>query len=188
MTSVGIMSAAVLVGLGGASAAYELASGDRPTPSSQSVSGVAPSANAQLAKVRWAPCDPPAKLRGRVCVTDVVRTVVLPGAAVPVGIAGLAAPGHDAFDDHGGDRDRDGRDEAGDDRDDSDRFDGDDDHDAFDDRDAFDDHGGDRDRDDRAEAGDDRDEDDRADDHDDDDRDDLDDRDDDDHDDDRDDH
>src|SRR5688500_10351124 len=109
MFSVAVMSAAVLTGLAGAGVAYEIASaGDSTT-----VTAVTPTTPADAAKPRkrWAPCTPPAVREGKACVTDVVRTVVLPAAGAQVGVAfsrrsdGDDGPLHDAFDDHGGDFD-----------------------------------------------------------------------------------
>jgi len=155
MFSVAVMSAAVLTGLAGAGVAYEIAStGDSGTATS--TTPTTPTEAAAKPGKRFAPCEPPAVREGKACVTDVVRTVVLPAASARVGaVAGRAGSGndgplHDAFDDHG---------------DDGPLHDAFDDHgDDFDDHDAFDDHGGDRDDD----HDDDDHDDDRDDDHDDD--------------------
>lgn len=124
MFSVAVMSAAVLTGLAGAGVAYEIASAGDSTTTTTSVTPTTPTDAAKPRK-HWAPCKPPAVREGKACVTDVVRTVVLPPAGGQVGVAFSGrsddGPLHDAFDDHGDDFD--------------------------DDHDAFDDHGGDRDGD-----------------------------------------
>ncbi len=95
---------------------------------------------------KFAPCRPPAKLEGRRCVTDVVRTVAVPGRSAPVSAPRAQAPapaapapapapsGSDWNDDgrhHGGD---DESDHHGGDDDDDDHHGGDDDTDTRDTR------------------------------------------------------
>ena len=166
--AVAVLSAAVAAGTGGAVVAYDLA-----TPSAQSAEQATtpiPSANQnprRATRPRFAPCTPPAKLERGTCVTDKVRTMVLPAPRAqtqavqpPRATRGTSTAPPDQVvreDDH--DSRDDEFDDDFDDRDD----DRDDDHD--------DDHDGD-DRDDDDRDDDDRDDDDRDDDRDDDDRDD----------------
>ena len=79
-----LLSAAVLaVGLFAGTLAYQASSA---APDSGPVA--APAAPATPAahhrakpKVKWAPCKPPAKLQGKACVTEEVRTVVVAAPA-----------------------------------------------------------------------------------------------------------
>ncbi len=97
--SVGILSAAALAGLAGSTVAY--AWGSAGTDGTAAVSRPAAQEQARPparvvrpgAHVRWAPCVAPAHLERGVCVTDVVRTVVVPSSAAPAApSAGSAAP------------------------------------------------------------------------------------------------
>lgn len=89
IVSVLLSAAVVAVGLFAGVVAYQAASA---TPGAgQSGATAAPASPAaqrqhrQRPVVRWGPCKPPAKLQGRVCVTEEVRTVVVapPAAAAP---------------------------------------------------------------------------------------------------------
>jgi hypothetical protein len=86
-----IAAAAVVLGLGGGAAAYQLASTGESTvqPVSQTVSedseGPAAPSISGGTHFRWAPCKAPAVREGKVCVTHVVHAVVLPGATTPAG-------------------------------------------------------------------------------------------------------
>ena len=87
--SAGILSAAALAGLAGSTAAYAWSSG-ADTPPTMSPQRPAEHPHAPVvrsgAPIRWAPCVAPAHLEQGVCVTDVVRTVVVPAPtpATPV--------------------------------------------------------------------------------------------------------
>lgn len=86
LTSLGILSASVVVGVVGAGAAYQLTSVDAQEQASASVPA-APATQATQPRTRWAPCNPPAALEGKECIVDVTRTVTLPAepaAAAPM--------------------------------------------------------------------------------------------------------
>ena len=93
--SVGILSAAALAGLAGSTVAYGWGSAGAGTPAPLSSSRSAERPHAQVVRpgthFRWAPCVAPAHLEHGVCVTDVVRTVVVPAPAAPAA-ATPAAP------------------------------------------------------------------------------------------------
>jgi hypothetical protein len=81
-----LLSAAVLaVGLFAGTVAYQASSA---APDSGSTAAAAAPATPVVhrqhrakPKVRWAPCKPPAKLQGKACVTEEVRTVVVSAPA-----------------------------------------------------------------------------------------------------------
>lgn len=83
--------AALVVGVGGGTAAFQLAStaGGPDAPTGSVATAATPAGLVEPAEVlpgtrfAWAPCEEPAVRRGRACVTEVVRTVVLPAAAAP---------------------------------------------------------------------------------------------------------
>lgn len=84
-----LLSAAVLaVGLFAGTVAYQASSAAPDAGTSASAAAPAtPAAHRQQRakpKVRWAPCKPPAELRGKACVTEQVRTVVVAAPAAPV--------------------------------------------------------------------------------------------------------
>lgn len=81
-----VLAAVVAVGLMGGVAAYRVASD--PAPSAPAASAAVPTASTAPAArarrrtvVRWAPCKPPAVRQGKACVTEEVRTVVVPAPA-----------------------------------------------------------------------------------------------------------
>jgi len=83
-----VLAAVLAVGLLGGLAAYQVASGATTASAQQASAPVAAAPAAPVARkahqrptVRWAPCKPPAVLRGKACVTDQVRTVVVPAPA-----------------------------------------------------------------------------------------------------------
>lgn len=94
--SVCIMVTTLAAGLVGSAFAYQLASADNAGKSPASVSAAQPPAGAQVVRpgtrFKWAPCRPNSRLEKGVCVTDVVRTVVIPGPVVQVAAAPAAAP------------------------------------------------------------------------------------------------
>ena len=97
-----VMSVAVLAGLAGSAVAYQAASAPPDGRAPQQVVQVTPAeAAAAPAKerVRFAPCKRSAHLEKGVCVTDVVRTVVLPAApaapAAPAPMPAAPAAGSD---------------------------------------------------------------------------------------------
>lgn len=94
--SVCIMVTTLAAGLVGSAFAYQLASADNAGKSPTSVSAASPRAGAQVVRpgtrFKWAPCLPNSRLEKGVCVTDVVRTVVIPGPVVRVAAAPAAAP------------------------------------------------------------------------------------------------
>lgn len=139
-----LVALAVLVGLGGATAAYRLAAdaGPETAPVSQPVAAadtVDPPTVRGATHFRWAPCPDGSVRRGPACVRELVQTVVVPAPApvleVPSGSSGgPGTPGGDP----GGDGDDDGYDgdDGGDDRDeDDDRDDDEDDEDEDDEED-----------------------------------------------------
>lgn len=91
LTSLGILSASVVVGVVGAGAAYQLTSVDAQEQASASVPA-APATQATQPRTRWAPCSPPAALEGKECVVDVTRTVTLPGEPAAAAPAPARAP------------------------------------------------------------------------------------------------
>jgi len=153
-----ILGASVVVGLAGAGVAYDLAN-LQPTTETTVSSTVTPSAPTR--RVRWKPCEPPAVLEGRSCVTELVKQVPiapstrssdLPGApARDGGAQPQIAPPDDSVrgdvdgsgpedfdddswhDDHHDDDDDDEDDEDDEDQDDDDHDDDDPDHDPDDD-------------------------------------------------------
>lgn len=140
------------VGLVGAVTAYRLALGDPDDERHRQtgVPSVAPAAATDTPtpaapKTRWAPCEPPAELEDGVCVTEVVRTVVVPAPssaaarpAAPASPQPTRAEGRSddsgSHDDHGDDRD----DDRDDDRHESESEDHEDEHE--DEHDEEDDH------------------------------------------------
>lgn len=119
--STGLVTAALVVGLAGSVTAYRSAAdGEAATTlvPSASTAPAPPSRPAREAGVRWAPCTPPAELVRGVCVTEVVRTVVVPPSPSQrvVGVAGTASAAttdDDAWDDDD-QTDQDGEDDDGD--------------------------------------------------------------------------
>ena len=93
--SVGILSAAAFAGLVGSTTAYARSSAGTDTPVQVSPSGSASQEGATQAarpdRPRWAPCVKPAHLKHGVCVTHVVRTVVVPDPATPTASASHTA-------------------------------------------------------------------------------------------------
>ncbi|GAA2146835.1 hypothetical protein GCM10009844_23440 [Nocardioides koreensis] len=85
--SAGILSAAALAGLAGSTVAYGWGSSGAGSPAPVSSPRSTERPHAQVVRpgsaFRWAPCRPPAHLEHGVCVTDVVRTVVVPAPAAP---------------------------------------------------------------------------------------------------------
>ncbi|HWJ82968.1 MAG TPA: hypothetical protein VNS55_12090 [Nocardioides sp.] len=146
LITTGVATVALAAGVAGSVAAYRTQSAQDvavTTPTSTSTDAAQPVASdPPRRKVRWAPCPDGSKLEKGVCVTDVVRTVVVPAPAAPapapapVPVAANAGTSagegddggrddspyddHDESDDHDGGED--GPDDHGDDR-------GEDDHD-----------------------------------------------------------
>lgn len=82
-----LLAASLVVGLGGAVAAYRTTTADLPSlesPTALAVGG-ATSAPPQVVRpgtrFRWAPCAEGATLEKGVCVRDVVQTIVIPAPA-----------------------------------------------------------------------------------------------------------
>jgi hypothetical protein len=144
---------AVLAGTFGGALAYNVATpsaASGPTPTSTTLQPAAETQDVAAGPaekvVKLRPCKKPAHRVGQKCVTDVTRTVVVPGSArssapAPAPATGTATPGddpstHDAFDDHGDDQTDDAFDDHGgdDEADDSG-------NDSLEDQ--YDDHGGD---------------------------------------------
>ncbi|MBI2243864.1 MAG: hypothetical protein HYU55_07945 [Nocardioides sp.] len=105
-----VFAAVLAVGLLGGVAAYQVAAGpvgagSSPTASTGAAPVVARTRHARP-KVRWAPCQPPAVRRGKACVTEEVRTVVVPAPApaAPAPAAPATRPVRAGGDDHGDDR------------------------------------------------------------------------------------
>lgn len=105
--STGLVTAALVVGLAGSVTAYRSAADGEAAATlvpSASTAPAPPSRPAREAGVRWAPCTPPAELVRGVCVTEVVRTVVVPPSPSQrvIGVAGTASAAtgdDDAWDD-----------------------------------------------------------------------------------------
>lgn len=172
-TGLVVLVASIALGGAGAVVVYRAVAGPPvPTATTPSPEVTRDDAPAGKPKVRFAPCEPPAVLEAGVCVTDVVRTVVVPAAPAPGPAPARAradrdregATGRGRGPDQGDspDDDRDDHDDRDDDRDDRDDRDDDRDNDRDDDRD--DDRSGSGDGDDDRDDRDDDREDDRDDD------------------------
>lgn len=123
-----LAAAAVVLGLGGAATAYQLASapGTAVRPVSQSTADsdeveVEVPEIEQGIEFQWAPCKPPAVLRGQQCVTNEVHTVVLSTPS-----SGGSNPGDNSGGGGNGDDDTHGDDDS---QDDDDSYEDDDDGD-----------------------------------------------------------
>ena len=86
--SVGIVSVFLAIGLAGSAAAYRAASVDtgdtRPKAAAAAPRAKAPAQVVRPgSRFRWAPCAAGAHLEHGVCVTEVVRTVVVPAPPAP---------------------------------------------------------------------------------------------------------
>jgi hypothetical protein len=142
-----VLGAAVLVGLGGAGIAYDLATLE---PATEPAVSSTTNSTATAPRVRWKPCEPPAVLEGRSCVTALVQVVPLSqsieSSNVPAAPgAAEAAPARQPNDSG---REDDGKRSGHDDLDDDSRYDDDDDHHEDDhDDDHEDDHDDDHDDD-----------------------------------------
>jgi hypothetical protein len=139
LITAGVTSAVLVAGLAGSVAAYRSQTGGlepEPRPVAEQ-SDASLEAEPQQPEVRWAPCPGASRLERGACVTDVVRTVVVPGAD--------RSREDESGDDELGDDDS-GRDDAehGDD-DHGDDDHGDDDHGDDDDHEDDDDHDDDHD-------------------------------------------
>lgn len=86
-----LVAMAAVLGIGGSAAAYQMAASPASPVKPAANHGSAAKDEAAPAKVEvpkilpvtrfeWAPCEPPAELRGDECVTQVVQTVTLPSA------------------------------------------------------------------------------------------------------------
>lgn len=88
-----VLAAVLGVGLLAGVTTYQLASGPDSggAPAASPAVGATPAARIDQPRdrVRWAPCKPPAVRRGKACVTEEVRTVVVPA---PAPAAAPAAP------------------------------------------------------------------------------------------------
>lgn len=119
-TSALVAVAATAAGTVGAAWAYDAASPPgQPVPVASSTPAQA-KAVAKRPLLVWAPCRPPAVLRWGACVTDRVRTVVLPAPPVPALPPAAPQPAATRSDDGGRepateDRDDDGREEQAED-------------------------------------------------------------------------
>ncbi|MCW2765171.1 MAG: hypothetical protein JWO11_1130 [Nocardioides sp.] len=102
LITVGLMSAALAAGSGASALTYQLASSVAAPATSVAqrapvlTSSVEPVAAVQAVRpgttFRWAPCRAPAQLERGVCVTDVVRTVVVSAPAPQPAAPPPAAP------------------------------------------------------------------------------------------------
>lgn len=128
-----LMSTALVAGLAGATAAYRSAAEPPPgqtAPAAAAFAAPAPQVIRPGTRFRWAPCPAGSQLVKRACVTDVVRTVVIPAAPVyapastGVSNGGRGAASyqgdddgsdHEADDDRGDDGGHDEGDDEGDD-------------------------------------------------------------------------
>jgi hypothetical protein len=113
--------AATAAGTVGAAWAYDAGSSPGPPVPVASSTPAQAQAVAKRPLLVWAPCRPPAVLRGEACVTDRVRTVVLPAPPVPALPPAASQPVAVTRSDDGGrqpgtdDRDDDGREEQSED-------------------------------------------------------------------------
>lgn len=103
-----VIAAVVAVGLLAGVTTYQVASGSAgpgsPAASPTEPAVTAPAARTQQkprTRVRWAPCKPPAVRQGKVCVTEEVRTVVVPAPAAAPAPAPAAPVSHTDRDDDG---------------------------------------------------------------------------------------
>ncbi|MBS2938440.1 hypothetical protein KDN32_11865 [Nocardioides sp. J2M5] len=115
----GVVSALLAAGTAGSVAAYRSQAGvDVVTrPAAQETPGAPATTDAQpRQRVRWAPCPAGSVLERGTCVTDVVRTVVLPSTPqpAPASPAGAVRGSDDGADDHGAGTE--GSDDLGDDQ------------------------------------------------------------------------
>lgn len=90
-----VSTTALVIGLGGGVLAYQAAASQSASEVTQSVA--APgfhSVNAADpgAKVKFAPCQPPAKLVRHACVVHVVKTVAVPTSSLGTPVASSATP------------------------------------------------------------------------------------------------
>ncbi len=101
-----VLAAILGVGLLAGVTTYQLASGTDGTgaPAASPSAEATPVARTHRPRVRWAPCKPPSVRRGKACVTEEVRTVVVPAPASPAAPAAPAAPVVQAVRSHDGDR------------------------------------------------------------------------------------
>lgn len=94
--SAGLLSAILVAGVAGSFAAYRSQTAQDVTVQS-SAAAAAPAPVAQAVhpgtKFRWAPCPKGSRLVHRACVTDVVKTVVVPAAPVYVAAASTSSSG-----------------------------------------------------------------------------------------------
>lgn len=122
----GVMSAALVTGLAGSVAAYRAQVAEDVSVAEPTVVSSSSQPTEHRTRFRWAPCPQGSQLEAGVCVTDVVRTVVVPAAPVSVPAPGTA-PVVATTNAH-----EDDQDEGYDDREDRDE---DDDHDEQDEQD-----------------------------------------------------
>jgi hypothetical protein len=129
LITAGVTSAVLVAGLAGSVAAYRSQTGGlepEPRPVAQQ-SDASLEAEPQQPEVRWAPCPDGSRLERGACVTDVLRTVVVPGAHRS------ARDDDSGWDDDSGRDGEDHGDDGYDDGDDHGDEDHDDDHDDGDD-------------------------------------------------------
>ena len=128
--SILIVLAAVVAGTLGGSVAYQVAvpAGNAQPATNESIVLKSPEAAArqQRRKARFAPCKAPAQLEGRRCVTDVVRTVSVPGSAAAASAPRQSAPAPSGSSGSSFNDDRRHGDDSGHDDGDDDADDGDD--------------------------------------------------------------
>ncbi len=157
LTSAGVISASVVIGVGAAVTIFDAATGLGSESSSvqSPISLRADDRGRDRGPRRFAPCEKPARLVDGFCVTDVTRTVVVPPAGAPQVAPQAPPPAQPAPPVPVRTRDDD-------DYDDDHRHGHDDDHDDFDDDDHR--HGHDDDDHDDDDHDDDDDDDDRVDD------------------------
>ncbi|HET9423089.1 MAG TPA: hypothetical protein VFO49_18265 [Nocardioides sp.] len=111
LTSAGVMSASLVIGVGAAVTIFDAATstGSEPAAVRSPVVLQEDRSGPNRGSRRFAPCEKPAKLEKGVCVTDQVRTVVVPPDGAPQTAPRAAAPlrqpelgrveGHDDSDD-----------------------------------------------------------------------------------------
>jgi hypothetical protein len=94
LTSAGVMSASLVIGVGAAVTIFDAATstGSEPAAVRSPVVLKEDRSGPNRGSRRFAPCERPAKLDHGVCVTDVTRTVVVPPVGAPQTAPRAAAP------------------------------------------------------------------------------------------------
>lgn len=131
-----LVAIAAVLGIGGSAAAYQLAASPaspvKPAAHHSVAKAAAKAPKVAVPKIlpvtkfEWAPCEPPAELKGDECVTQVVQTVTLPSTSS--GGGQQSSGGHAGEHSGGGGDDADEPASGGGDDDGQEPEDGEDDH------------------------------------------------------------